>query len=233
MLLYCGITGVICLSGCEPKNSGLYSVNMLEQENSGIVSEETYGSDISLDMNADDTETAAYTETTPQTDVTAIDADSPRIMYVHVCGAVNNPGVYELNEGDRVFEAVDKAGGFTQEADCSYVNLAIMISDGMKLWIPTVEEAANLSRGVNEAVSMDSQQSLDTSNSGNGRININTADINALCTIPGIGETKAKAIIKYREGVGEFKKIEDIQKVSGIGEGTFNRIRDEIVTGYE
>lgn len=133
---------------------------------------------------------------------------------VHVCGAVVNPGVYELPTGSRVYEAVQAAGGFTEEADENYVNQALALTDAVQLVIPTVEEA--------EAWQTQDGQADD------GKININTASESQLCDIPGIGAVRAAAIATYRQEHGAFETIEDIMKVSGIKQGTYDKIKDSI-----
>lgn len=134
-------------------------------------------------------------------------------IYVHVSGQVISPGVYKLPKGARVHQAIDLAGGPTLEGDLQKLNLAQMVSDGQKITVPSVHE---------EVITEPNQQI-------NGKININAASKESLETLPGIGPAKAIAIISYREQNGPFGKIEDIQKVSGIGPATFNQIKDLII----
>lgn len=155
------------------------------------------------------------------------------VVYVHVCGAVKNPGVYELDAGSRVYEAIEEAGGFTENADASYVNLAQQLSDGIKLIIPTTEQTESLSApdsigmiGIVEAET--GQTGAGQGNAADGKININTASEAELCNIPGIGATRAAAIVAYRQEKGGFTSIEDIMNVSGIKEGTYDKIKDRI-----
>lgn len=136
----------------------------------------------------------------------------PAVIYVHVCGAVKNPGVYELPAGSRNYEAVEAAGGFAEDACEDYLNMAAVLADGSRLEIPTMEEAETMEESVRPAEASD------------GKVNINTADIEKLCTLPGVGEGRAKAIIEYREKQGGFRKKEDIMQVSGIGEKMFERM---------
>ena len=160
-------------------------------------------------------------------------------IYVDVCGAVANPGVFELAAGSRVFQAIEAAGGYLPEAVENCVNRAGVLTDGQQLYILTREEmeqqgmsqtelanASNVSGSGNsrntEAVSSGQQDN---------RININTADEAQLTTLTGIGATRAQAIIAYREENGPFAVIEDIMNVQGIKEGTFAKIKDEIVVG--
>lgn len=178
-------------------------------------------------------------------------------LYVHVCGAVISPGVYELAAGSRVYEAVQAAGGFAENAEESYVNQAQELPDGAKLVIPTKEEAALSSqRNMKGQVASQRAEEGQTADGGvqigivtqeglgltdssqsagagqtaadDGRININSATVEELCEIPGIGSTRAAAIVSYREAHGGFNKPEDIMQVSGIKEGTYEKIKDSI-----
>lgn len=133
-------------------------------------------------------------------------------IMVHVCGAVHSPGVISLPEDSRVIDAINLAGGMTTEADGAYLNLAAYVCDGEKVYVPTVEEVFLWAIQQGQAV----------------RVNINLADEERLCTLPGIGESKARDIIAYREEYGEFQDIEDIMKVPGIKESSFLRIKDLI-----
>lgn len=146
------------------------------------------------------------------------------LLYVHVCGAVEAPGVYELPMGSRVYEAVQAAGGFTAEAEQNYVNQAQILADGVKLVIPTREEAV-LQFGI---VGGEEAPGGETAERADAKININTASVKELCGIPGVGETRAEAIVSYRESHGGFAKPEDIMKVSGIKEGMYEKIKDSI-----
>lgn len=154
---------------------------------------------------------------------------SDETLYIHVCGAVCRPGVYEMKQGDRVYEAVQKAGGFTEDADEDYVNQAQKLTDGAKLVIPTKEESSRLAGEQEIAAGLVGEEIGEAAGTdGDGRININTASESELCQIPGVGATRAAAIISYREKSGSFRKIEDIMNVSGIKEGTFEKIKDSI-----
>lgn len=139
-------------------------------------------------------------------------SDSTGKCFVQVVGAVNKPGVYELEGDARVFHAILMAGGLREDADESCLNQAQKISDGMKLEIKTRDEA------------MAAQQSAISDN----KVDINTADAKTLMTLPGIGESKANSIIKYRESKGRFNSIEDLKNITGIKEGVYNKVADSI-----
>ena len=164
------------------------------------------------------------------------------MIYVDVCGAVANPGVFQLAAGSRVFQAIEAAGGYLPEAALTCVNRAGGLTDGQQLYILTQEEMErqgldpaemagasdgqmNGSAGTGQNTGMTAQVQQDN------RININTADEAQLTTLTGIGATRAQAIIAYREENGPFAAIEDIMNVQGIKEGTFAKIKDEIVVG--
>lgn len=145
------------------------------------------------------------------------------LCWVHICGAVQNPGVYGLEEGSRIYQAVEAAGGFLPEADEEYLNLAAAVADGMKITVLT-EEEAHTAPFVAEAGGMSSLPDHDDRK----KVNINTADKDELMTLKGIGEARAEDIIAYRRENGPFRSIEEIMKVSGIKEAAFAEIQDEI-----
>lgn len=136
-------------------------------------------------------------------------------LYVHVGGAVIKPGVYQLAEGSRVFDAVEAAGGFSEQADTDMSNLARIIKDGEQILIPT----KHLVPTLGENVSTPPMPS---------KINLNTATSSELETLPGIGEATAQKIILYREQNGSFQSAEDIKKVAGIGDKKYAEIADKI-----
>jgi competence protein ComEA len=154
--------------------------------------------------------------------------------FVHICGAVADPGVYEVAAGSRVFEVLELAGGFTGEAATDAVNLAAAVADGSKITIPTVAEAeAAEADSIWISEGDGSVSTAGVNGSGEGAltdlVNINTASREALMTLPGIGAAKADSIILYREENGGFKSIEDLMKITGIKDGVFNKIKDKIV----
>lgn len=160
---------------------------------------------------------------------------APREIFVHVCGEVKNPGVYRMEEGDRIYEALEQAGGFTDKAASDFLNMAQILEDGMKLTVPD-EETVNLiesnqnqgAAGLPPAGVVTSNGSAQTSSMQSDKVNINTASKEQLMTLKGIGEARAEDIISYREQSGSFRRIEDIMKVSGIKEAAFQKIKENI-----
>ena len=141
------------------------------------------------------------------------------VLYVDICGAVTKPGVYELAEGSRVMDAVAAAEGLLPEADRRRINQARYLTDGEKIIVFAVGEEAALNDG----------EETDRLTPGDGTgININTAGTTELQSLKGIGEAKAQAIVEDREKNGAFRSAEDIMRVTGIGEGLFDRIREDI-----
>lgn len=164
------------------------------------------------------------------------------MIYVDVCGAVANPGVFQLVAGSRVFQAIEAAGGYLPEAALTCVNRAGVLTDGQQLYILTQEEMERQGLDPAEMSGASDGQMNGSARTGqntgmnaqvqqDNRININTADEAQLTTLTGIGATRAQAIIAYREENGPFAAIEDIMNVQGIKEGTFAKIKDEIVVG--
>lgn len=162
-------------------------------------------------------------------------------VLVDVKGEVNTPGVYELTSNNTVIDAINKAGGLTKISDTSNINLSKKLEDEMviivysKAEIQKMEEDKIVCPPCNNAciTEEDEKAKLDekeenTAETPMGKININTADETALQTLDGIGETKAKAIIEYRNKNGNFKTIEDIKNVSGIGDSVYEKIKDNI-----
>lgn len=149
----------------------------------------------------------------------------PETLYVHVCGAVNAPGVYELKTDARIYEALEAAGGMTEDAAADWINQAEALSDGERIYVPTQEEAEESAQSV-------SGRWADPNGNAGGsvsdKININTAAKEELMTLSGIGASKAESILKYRQEHGNFQNIEDLKKIEGIKDGVFNKIKDDI-----
>ena len=198
-------------------------------ENTGVSNEpeESAGNsdEISTDgekkQSSGDTENVLAYQSTPDME--------EKFLTVYVCGEVVNAGVYTLKEGSRICDAVALAGGFTDAACETSINLADYIFDGEMIEILSEEEASSLGKthsgsdpGGGTAVGGGGKAG------GDGLVNINTADEALLKTLPGIGDSKAKAIMEYRQEHGQFTSIEDIMKIGGIKEGIFNNIKDYI-----
>lgn len=226
------VTGLIlsllflCLfASCKSRDDGLVAV----------YEDETVASDLSDDVTDGETEregesateTESETETvTLQVDDGSIDTDSAVIkdIKVYVCGAVQRPDVYEISADSRIVDAVSAAGGFAIDAYPEAMNLAETVSDGSRIYVPTKEEVDALAVVYSDTGS----GSGDTTSDSTGRVNINTATLEELTTLPGIGDTRARAIIDYREQNGAFGNIEDIMQVTGIKEKSFSKIKDSI-----
>lgn len=153
-------------------------------------------------------------------------------VIVHVIGEVNNPGVVTLKEGARIIDAINEAGGKTEEADLSKVNLAYIVEDGTQIYIPRINENLNkielMTQDAGSSIVINSSETADEEDNKNSKVNINTANKEKLETLPGIGETTAQKIIDYREANGKFNNIEDLKNVSGIGDAKFNSLKDKI-----
>lgn len=159
-------------------------------------------------------------------------------IIVHISGEVVSPGVISLEEGARIVDAINMADGVTEEADLSKVNLAYVLEDSHKIYIPNINEkeekeiVENMEDGV--VISGSGMSDGNDANSGNDsknenvRININTANVKELQKLSGIGEAIALRIVTYRKENGKFNSIEDLKNVSGIGENKFNKIKNNI-----
>lgn len=151
--------------------------------------------------------------------------------YVYVCGCVNNPDVYKCREGARIYEVIELAGGFGQEADREYLNLVDLVEDGQRIYVPSKAEVLNMQNeaGLGSASgSTGGVSGIDGISGNSGKVNINTAGVKQLMMLPGIGESRARDIINYRDANGRFEQIEDIMKVSGIKNASYEKIKDLI-----
>ncbi len=151
-------------------------------------------------------------------------------IFVHIAGCVQKEGMLELSANCRIADAIEKAGGLTQEADLSDINLAYLLEDGMKIYIPNQNERQENNENAEntaKAENTPSMQIQDT-NTKQDVININTATQEELDTLPGIGPATATKIIEYRKEKGKFKQKEEIKEVSGIGEAKYEKIKEYI-----
>lgn len=196
------LSGIVlcCITGCAAeKQDELKSLSLENLEESG-------NEDGTVEIQSEE--------------VTENDTDNGSI-FVHVCGAVEVPGVYELDSGARVYEALACAGGLRDDAAKDFMNQAQILSDGEQIFIPTQEEAEqnDLTTEVEGAK---------TGITEDGRVDINYATKEELMTLSGIGESRAESILAYRESNGPFQTVEDLMNVDGIKEGIFQKIKDSI-----
>lgn len=199
----------------------------LKEEQDEILLETVAESSENLE-HADDTEQSEAGEILQETVEAQETAETGAgsTIYVHVCGHVKYPGVYQMQEGSRVYEAIDMAGGMLEEGAGDALNMAALLEDGMRIMVPDLAQAAKM---IEQGAVFDPGSSGAVSGEKNsGKVNINRASVQELMTLTGIGQSRAEAIIRYREEVGSFQKIEDVMKVSGIKESAFNKIKDEI-----
>ena len=165
-------------------------------------------------------EETTVVETTVLAEKTEASTTQETVIFVDIKGAVKNPGVYQMKVGDRVKDALDAAGGLTEEADSQKVNLAKRLEDQMVIVVAKVgEEAGEIPEGETRKEA-----------TKEGKVNINTATVEELKTLKGVGEKKAEAIIEYRKKNGSFQTKEDLMKVRGIGKKLFESFQERIVT---
>ena len=166
----------------------------------------------------------AQTNTTKETE--------EKNIFVHIAGCVQKEGMLELSSNSRIADAIEKAGGLTQEADLSDINLAYLLEDGMKIYIPNQNERQEnneKTKNIPKEENTPSMQIQDT-NTKQDVININTATQEELDTLPGIGPATAAKIIAYRKEKGKFNNKEEIKEVSGIGEAKYEKMKEYIST---
>ena len=223
------------LTGCSRRDDLFQegSQEMADEEEFQITDQETANTQVPVSE-------AAITESAVPAEV----SQEPEEIYVDVSGAVVSPGVYCLDAGSRIFQAIEAAGGCTTEAAPVWLNQAAELSDGQKVYVPTVQEAEDAAAengaggnagylwdlGTQSAVTGQTSEGTGqvSEDTGTGKVNINTADKELLTTLPGVGSSKADAILAYRQEQGGFSSIEEIMNVEGIKEGVFARIKDRI-----
>lgn len=234
------------LTGCKDDGTEFLEKELVQEESteaSGMDAEQEEPKDTESEVSGKESAGAAADISQKKQNESAEEpapeiSDTPQTIYVDICGAVTSPGVYELPYGSRVFQAIEQAGGYLPEAAASYLNRAKGLSDGQQIYVPTQEE-------VNSqvlAVTQDGTEASSGNDTDNGtgqeasgedtgteqKIDLNTADVSQLTTLTGVGESKALAIIAYREENGPFTSAEDIMNVPGIKEGTYEKIKDKI-----
>ncbi|MBL3642279.1 helix-hairpin-helix domain-containing protein [Peribacillus frigoritolerans] len=152
-------------------------------------------------------------------------AAEPEIIKVDVKGAVMSPGIFTAQAGDRVIDLISSAGNFTDKADTDKVNFAQIIEDQMVIYVPEIGEE---DKGDLENILVGTSGDAVTKGTSGGLVNLNAATQEDLQTLTGIGPSKANAILEYRETVGKFKEVDELKQVTGIGDKTFERLRDSI-----
>ena len=224
-LFFIGISSVAYCFGNDASGDELIDCDTAESQETSLSDGQNkkYDKSVKNNVNTSDNNTKSINK-------------SESIIYIHICGEVREPGVYELKKKDaRVIDAIKAAGGITKEASTRAVNQAEKVTDGQQIYIPSKEEekidiiSSQSAERVNKTdhVSGTSGDNKDNNNTA-GKVNINTASEQELITLPGIGSAKAVKIIDYRTAHGNFKKIEDIMKIPGIKEGLFNKISENI-----
>lgn len=207
------------VTGNTEINSETETDQVLQQEDTPETDKESEGTVLSVEESVNEGTSGAG----------SINADAgSNDIYVYVCGAVIAPDVYVLKEGSRAEDALEAAGGFDENANRLYVNLAEILQDGQRLYFPYEDDESEILFAEEKQSAEGSSDSSESTCSF--PININTADVSQLCNIPGIGESKARAIIEYREANGRFEYAADITNVSGIGEATYGKIAEYICT---
>lgn len=207
------VLALLVMCGCQKKNPSLEQL-LLEQSKYTL---NTKSEESKKDwLNESD---VVLTEET---------GEDVRTLWVHICGYVQNPGIYEMPVESRLYDCVMAAGGFTDGADKEALNLADYMSDATQIYVPGLEENMQNMAEVASESGKDIWGETDLPNENERLININTASQSLLETLPGIGQSKAKDIIAYRKEKGPFLSIEDITNVSGIKDAVFSKIKDLI-----
>jgi competence protein ComEA len=215
LMLVC-MLGLFLLCGCASETMSVLSnseseVNSLESSNSQEDNQNS-ASVASEDDNLTGTE---------QSQSAQDNAEEGTVIYVFVCGAVQNEGVYELPVDARAEAALEAAGGFSENANTSAVNLAGTLVDGEQLYFPEIGEEVDIE-------SLNSENKSGNISGQDDRINLNTATKEQLTTLSGIGDVKADNIIAYRDKTGSFQNAEDIMNVDGIGQAIYDKIKEKI-----
>lgn len=160
--------------------------------------------------------------------------DKEEIIAIHITGEVKKAGIIYLKQGARIDDAIKEAGGITKNANLDRVNLAYILSDGQKIYIPNKNEKEEAKEyiisnsGENILLEEGKRKESEASKGVKQKVNINTANQTELETLPGIGPSLAQRIMKYRESNGKFQKIEDLQNVKGIGDSKYSNIKDSV-----
>lgn len=223
-----GLILAVC-TGCRAKNPD--NLEVLSLEKSADDKKETMQDDSGENVMPDSAEENKDRKASETKGSEDTGREDEKQIFVYVCGAVQAPGVYGLEEGARLYEAIACAGGVREDAAEESVNQAQTVADGDRLYIPTDEEVRQglgefLKSGVSIGTEGTKSEGNDTDSAG--KVNINTASKEELKTLNGIGDTRAESILSYRELNGPFQTIEALMQVDGIKEGVFNKMKDSI-----
>ena len=203
------------LSACS---NGRYTYELEGGEQTKVIQESGDGQG-GADQSAKESPVQAEEPADATADRTEKAADTGKEIYVQINGAVKYPGVYKVQDDARIFDVVELAGGMTEDAEPEAVNQALPVEDGQMIRICTQEEW-ELARA--EETEPSAEQADD------GLVDINTADVAELCTLPGVGQARAESILAYRQEHGSFQTVEEIKQVSGIKDGLYTKIKDKI-----
>ncbi|MDR3225187.1 MAG: helix-hairpin-helix domain-containing protein [Clostridiales Family XIII bacterium] len=244
-IILIGVAGIIILAAI--RYGGDAAPGLAGTDDVGDVISRTESAEEVAALSEPGPEAGASTEP-PAATMSGVSIAEPGTVFIDVAGAVNSPDVYELDAGSRVNEAIVAAGGLSKDADTRYINKAVVLNDGDRIYIPTEKEVASgqpipasagLASGAPGAATAlagagasDAGASPDAGGGGNtdagAMININSADVAALQVLNGVGPVTAQKIVDYRTSNGAFAKIEDLKNVSGIGEKTFEKLKEHI-----
>ncbi len=231
MLFFLFLFFLFTLIACAKKAEKLVFYQTSTHTNDISIRTEEAGADITEAVRTAEARTieTSLTETSPS------QTSLPEMITVYLCGQVNNPGVYILEAGSRLYQAVEMAGGLTKQAQAEAVNLARVLSDSEQIYIPDISESISIpvQKDIQPASTTASNQSNDLMNTDQSDdplvININQASVEELMQLPGIGQVKAEAIVTYRNNNGLFASIEEIKNVPGIKEAAFEKIKGMII----
>lgn len=190
-----------------------------EIENNEILNEETEEKNVL----SENTTKNIQTENTKE-----MAENSNNQIIIHITGAVKKTGILKLNKGSRIADAIEKAGGNKEDANLDEVNLAYVLEDGQKIYIPSKKDNTKKEYVTSESGNNVIAENATSKKGENKKVNINTATQSELENLPGVGESIASKIIEYREQNGKFGKIEDLQNVKGIGDAKFNNIKEHV-----